>query len=38
MQKNENKHVRCIGQGEARQWKYKGLKLEGGQAYDESND
>jgi hypothetical protein len=35
---HENKHVRGIGQGEARHRKYKRLKLGGGQAYGRSND
>jgi hypothetical protein len=35
---HENEHVRGIGQGEARHWKYKRLKLGGGQAYDRSSD
>jgi hypothetical protein len=34
IQNYENEHVRSIGQGEARQRKYKRLKLGGGQAYD----
>jgi hypothetical protein len=32
IQTHENQHVRSIGQGEARQRKYKNLKLGGGQA------
>jgi hypothetical protein len=35
---HKNGHVRGIGQGEARQRKYKRLKLGGGQAYDLSSD
>jgi hypothetical protein len=38
IQNHENEHVRSIGQGEARQRKYKRLKLGGGQAYDRSSD
>jgi hypothetical protein len=38
MQNHENEHVRGIGQGEARNRKYKRLKLGGGQAYDRSSD
>jgi hypothetical protein len=38
MQNHENKHVRGIGQGEARHRKYRRLKLGGGQAYDRSSD
>jgi hypothetical protein len=34
---HENPNVRAIGQGEARQRKYKRLKLGGGQAYDRSS-
>jgi hypothetical protein len=35
---NGNENVRYTGQGEARQRKYKRLKLGGGQAYDRSSD
>jgi hypothetical protein len=35
---HDNENVLNIGQGEARQRKYKRLKLGGGQAYDRSND
>jgi hypothetical protein len=35
---HENEYVRRIGQGEARQRKYKGLNLGGDQAYDRSSD
>jgi hypothetical protein len=38
IQNHYNKNVRNIGQGEARQRKYKRLKLGGGQAYDRSSD
>jgi hypothetical protein len=38
IQNRENEHVRFIGQGEARQRKYKRRKLGGGQAYDRSSD
>jgi hypothetical protein len=38
MQNNENKHVRNIGQGEARHRKYKGLNLGDGRAYNLSRD
>jgi hypothetical protein len=38
IQNHENENVRNIGQGEARQRKYKRLKLGGGQAYDRSSD
>jgi hypothetical protein len=38
IQNHENVNVRDIGQGDARQRKYKRLKLGGGQAYDHSND
>jgi hypothetical protein len=34
----ENEHVRGIGKCEARQRKYKKLKLGGGKAYDPSSD
>jgi hypothetical protein len=34
----ENADVRNIGQGEARNRKYKSLKLEGGQEHDRSSD
>jgi hypothetical protein len=37
IQNHENEHVRGIGQGEARQRKYKRFKLGGGQAYDRSS-
>jgi hypothetical protein len=37
-QRQENTHVRNIGQGEARHRKYKRLKLGGDQAYDRSSD
>jgi hypothetical protein len=37
-QNHENEHVRSIGQGEARQRKYRRLKLGGGQAYDLPSD
>jgi hypothetical protein len=36
IQNHENKHVRGIGQGEARRRKYKRLKFGGGQAYGSS--
>jgi hypothetical protein len=35
---HENDHVRNIGQGKARHRKYKGLKLDGSQAYNHSSD
>jgi hypothetical protein len=35
---DENEHVRCIGQGEARHRKYKRLKLGGGETYGRSSD
>jgi hypothetical protein len=38
IQHHENIHVRNTGQGEARHRKYKGLKLDGGQAYGRSSD
>jgi hypothetical protein len=38
IQNHENANVRNIGQGELRHRKYKRLKLDGGQAYDRSND
>jgi hypothetical protein len=38
IQNHENEHVFGIGQGEARDSKYKRLKLGGGQAYDRSSD
>jgi hypothetical protein len=38
VQNNENEHVRSIERGEARQSKYKMLKLGGGQVYDRSSD
>jgi hypothetical protein len=38
IQNHENKHIRGIGQGEARHRKYKRLKLGGGQSYDCSSD
>jgi hypothetical protein len=38
IQNNENANVRNIEQGEARQRKYKRLKLGGGQEYDRSSD
>jgi hypothetical protein len=34
IENHENEHVRYIGQGEARQRKYKGIKLGGGHVYD----
>jgi hypothetical protein len=34
IQNHENEYVRGIGQSEARDKKYKWLKLDGGQAYD----
>jgi hypothetical protein len=37
IQNHENKNVRYIGQGEARQRKYKMLKLGGGHVYDRSS-
>jgi hypothetical protein len=37
-QNHENENIRSIGQGEPRHWKYKGLKLGIGQAYDRSSD
>jgi hypothetical protein len=33
-----NPNVRCVGQGEARDQKYKRLKLGGSRAYDRSDD
>jgi hypothetical protein len=38
IQNHENEHVHSIGQGEARHRKYKGLKLDGSEAYDRSRD
>jgi hypothetical protein len=38
IQNHDNEHVRGIRQGEARHKKYKRHKLDGGQAYDLSND
>jgi hypothetical protein len=38
IQNHENKHVRGIGQGDARHKKYKRIKLGGVQAYDRSSD
>jgi hypothetical protein len=38
IQSHENEHVTSIGQGEARNRKYKRLKLCGGQPYDRSSD
>jgi hypothetical protein len=38
IQNHANEHVRSIGQGEARNIKYKRFKLGGGQAYDRSSD
>jgi hypothetical protein len=38
IQNHENANVRNIGQGKARQRKYKRLKLGSGQAYDRSSD
>jgi hypothetical protein len=38
IQNHENEHVRSIRQGETRHRKYNRLKLDGGQAYDRSND
>jgi hypothetical protein len=38
IQNHDNENVRNIGQGEARQRKYKRLKLGGGQAYYRSSD
>jgi hypothetical protein len=38
IQNHENATVHNIGQGEPRHWKYKRLKLGGGQAYDLSSD
>jgi hypothetical protein len=38
IQNHENEHVCSIGQGEARNRKYKRLMLGGGQAYDCSSD
>jgi hypothetical protein len=35
---HETANVRNIGKGELRHWKYKRLKLCGGQAYDSSSD
>jgi hypothetical protein len=35
---HDNEHVRSIGQGEARQRKYKRLKFGAGQAYGRSSD
>jgi hypothetical protein len=37
IQNHMNEHVRIIGQGEARNRKYKRLKLGGGQAYARSS-
>jgi hypothetical protein len=37
IQNHDNENVRTIGQGEARDRKYKRLKLGGGQAYDRSS-
>jgi hypothetical protein len=37
-QNQENDHVCSTGQGEARERKYNGFKLSGGQAYDCSSD
>jgi hypothetical protein len=38
IQNHENEHVLSIRNGEARQRKYKRLKLGGGEAYDCSSD
>jgi hypothetical protein len=38
IQNRENEHVRGIGQDEARNRKYKRLKLGGGQVYNRSSD
>jgi hypothetical protein len=38
IQNHVNEHVRRTGQGEAKQRKYKRLKLDGGQAYDRTSD
>jgi hypothetical protein len=38
IQNHENEHVRGIEEGEARDRKYKNLKLGSGQAYDRSSD
>jgi hypothetical protein len=38
VQNHENANVRDIEKGEARHRKYKRFKLDGGQAYDSSND
>jgi hypothetical protein len=38
IQNHENKHVRCIDQGEAADRKYKKFILDGNQAYDHSSD
>jgi hypothetical protein len=35
---HEKEHFRSVGQGRARHRKYKGLKLDSGQAYDRSSD
>jgi hypothetical protein len=37
-QNYDKKHVRSVGQGEARRRKYKRLKLGGGEAYYRSSD
>jgi hypothetical protein len=38
LQNHESEYVHSTGQGEARQRKYKRLKLGDGQAYDRSSD
>jgi hypothetical protein len=38
IQNHENEHVGSIRQGEARQRRYKRLKLGGGQTYDRSSE
>jgi hypothetical protein len=38
IQNHEDEHIRSIGEGEARQRKYKTLKLGGGKIYDRSSD
>jgi hypothetical protein len=38
IQNHDNENVRNIGQGEARNTKYKRLKLGGGQTYNRSSD
>jgi hypothetical protein len=38
VQNHENANIRNTGQGEPQHSKYKGFKLDGGQAYDRSSD